>query len=71
MVDTRQTYLDSGILHSQRASNLSGSTTVHNAVILDKVADNAQSVVERPLRLIDDLDFCQYCPPRDFRHLRT
>lgn len=39
------TDLDSGILNSDGAGNLSSTTTVHNTVVANQVADNTQRIV--------------------------
>lgn len=39
------TNLDSGILNSDRASNLGSTTTVNNTVVTDQVADHTEGIV--------------------------
>lgn len=43
--DNLETHLDSSVLDGKRASNFSGTTTVHNPVVSHQVADDAQSIV--------------------------
>ena len=50
--------LDGGILNGERAGNLSSSTSVDNAVITNQVADDAKSIVQGTLSLIDNLIVC-------------
>lgn len=44
-----------GVRNGERACNLGGSSSVHDAVVLNQVADNAEGVVERTLGLVNDL----------------
>lgn len=50
--------LDGGILDGDGAGNLSSSTSVDDTVITDQVADDAKSIVQGTLSLVDDLIVC-------------
>ena len=41
--------------YGERASDFCRATTIHNAVIFDKVANDTQRVMERSFRLINNL----------------
>jgi hypothetical protein len=47
--------LHGGVLDGDGAGDFGGAASVHDAVVADEVADYAESIVERALRLIDDL----------------
>ena len=49
------TYLDGGIFHSQSTSDLGSTTTIHNSVVTNQVANDAKSIVQRTLGFVDDL----------------
>ena len=40
--------------YRQRARNLRSAASIHNTIVADQIADHAQSVVQRSLRLLDD-----------------
>lgn len=54
MLETRG--LDCCVFDGERTGDFSCSSTVHNTVVADKVADNAEGIVERSLGFVDDLD---------------
>lgn len=54
------TYLDSGILNSDGAGNLSSTTTINDTVVTDQVTHDAKSIVKRTLGLINDLEESQH-----------
>ena len=51
-------YVVGGVSDGDGAGDFGGTTTVDDAVVADEVPDDAESVVEGALGLIDDLDAC-------------
>ena len=54
MCNTMQ-YLICSLVDGQGTCNLRCSTSIHDAVVSDQVADDAQSIVECTLGFLDDL----------------
>ena len=48
-------YLISSLVDGQGTCNLGCSTSIHDAVVSDQVADHAQSIVECTLGFLNDL----------------
>ena len=48
-------YLVGGLFDGERAGDFCGAAAVHDAVVLDEVADHAEGVVEGALGFVDDL----------------
>lgn len=49
------THLICSLVDSESTGNLGGSSSVHNAVVSDQIADYTQSIMEGPLGLFNDL----------------
>jgi hypothetical protein len=49
-------YLERGFFNGERAGDFGGTASVYNAIVLDKITHDAESIVDRAFGLVNQLN---------------